>query len=100
MFHVGQLVICVDDVFPAEVAYGDETMVSRGHTYTVREAFLEYEGTHTITVAEIVNTPREYSDGLVEFHFAVTRFRPIDDSKIEVFRKALKDVPADLEPVL
>lgn len=97
MFAPGDLVVCVDGKFPAgsDCYYGDETFVREGAVYTVRETFLEYQGTHTLTVEEIVNKPREYSDGLVEFHFAASRFRPITRDRLEIFRSILRDAPVD-----
>lgn len=97
MFSPGDLVVCVNGRFPADsdLYYGDEIFVEEGAVYTVRETFLEYEGTHTLTVEEIINKPREYSDGLVEFHFASSRFRPITRDRLEIFRSILRDAPVD-----
>ncbi len=101
MFVPGQLVVCVDGTFPpdSDLYYGDETFVVAGAVYTVRETFLEFEGTHTITVEEIVNPAKDYADGEVEFHFAARRFRPLDDTKLDVFRAVLTDAPKDRETV-
>lgn len=100
-FVPGQKVRCTDGRFPADsdLYYGDETFVQKGAVYTVREAFLEFEGTHTITVEEIVNPAKEYADGVVEFHFAERRFRPIDDKALDIFRQVPTDAPQDVETV-
>lgn len=97
MFHVGQLVICVD----ARPAPDGEPMPIRlGTIYTVARwaVFPEVINGPGVVLAEPAAQPRARF-GYWAPAYDPARFRPIDDSKIEVFRKALKDVPADLETV-
>lgn len=86
-FHPGQFVVCVDDA-PVTTAIMDG--LRRGHVYTVRWA-----GTGTdvdgskfagIRVEEIVRPSRDGSD---DTPYSQRRFRPLDDDRLDVFRKAL-----------
>lgn len=101
MFHVGQLVKCIKDFeFHPRV-----TMPTKGTCYTVRQVFLAPEGQprrpgeQFVRVAEIHNAPWSTSLGPFEPAWHYTGFSPLDDSRLEIFRKALRTVPVEGEPV-
>lgn len=74
-FHVGQLVVCVDDT---PRLYSGKRLV-RGHIYTVTGENIDAFGAYGISVAEAKARGTGY--------FLADRFRPIDEARIEVFRK-------------
>lgn len=100
MFHVGQLCACVVDRSFWK-PWDGETLPAKGRIYTVREVNpLSRWGEHPhVRLVEITNAPQRYGDGVFEVAFDAAGFRPLDDSRLDVFRKALTDAPVDLEPV-
>lgn len=88
-FHVGQLVVCVDD---APNCFGHETRVRRGYVYTIQQIIPELapwrvtEWSEGVLLIEV--QPREECEG-----FAAKRFRPVDDNRLAIFRKALTSAP-------
>lgn len=96
MFHVGQLVICVRDDIQRPF---DETTPRKGVVYTVRELVQHAEDRVGVKLVEIINAPQFYANGCRECSFTSEAFRPLDDSRLDVFRKALTDAPVDMEPV-
>lgn len=99
MFHVGQLVICVEDCHSS--VWPDLVTPKRGTVYTIRRC---KNGRRTRTgepavgvhLMEVMNGPRNCGpEGMVEPAWDALHFRPIDDTKIDVFRKALRSTPVD-----
>lgn len=88
----GDLVVCVDD------SQGSDPVITypvRGMIYTVRE--LDHTpGDPAIYLCEIVNPLRHYLQGYCEAAFLLRRFRPIRKPSIEILRKAVDDVPAEV----
>lgn len=86
-FHVGQLVVCVDDapLNPLRISAREDGL-RRGAVYTVRDT-LTFRGEACVRLAEIVRPIR--SDDDFETPMLARRFRPVDEKRIEVFRKAL-----------
>jgi len=86
-FHVGQLVVCVDDgnwPWPE----GHAAMPKRGVVYTVRESVVSWTNGHPcVHLVEIVNPIGDYEGGVGEIWVAERRFRPVDETRLEVFRK-------------
>ena len=95
-FHVGQLVLCIK-VGPWRHGYGDEAFPVGGQVYTVRRIEPAAGDEPGLMLHEINNTPRFYScpHGTVfdEKCFASSHFRPLDDTKLEIFRAALAPTP-------
>lgn len=91
-FHIGQLVVCIARVSPT--CYAETTPVV-GTVYTVREKFEHHLVRRpAVRLEEIVNAPKLYVfDGVCEASFPATAFRPVDDTRLEIFRKALQPVP-------
>lgn len=107
MFHVGQLVLCVDDRPHPRAKVTDSASfiragLKRGVVYTIRHCFVDPLGAHAVFLAEIVRAacpvPNTWNY-VGELPFAAVRFRPLDDSRLEVFRSVLRDAPVDREPV-
>lgn len=90
MFHVNQLVLCVQRSTPSEYC---ETRPFSGHVYTVRDVSYHEIGGPLIRLAEIVNLPRQYVQGVEETWFVSSSFRPIDDVRLLQFRKLLAPQP-------
>lgn len=93
MFHVGQLVVCIDDKEPVHPLATPGCMdgLTAGRIYTVRELSgpTWLDGRPTIKLEEIV---REPDDG-----YWAHRFRPVRDTSIEIFREAVKHLPIEID---
>lgn len=95
MFHVGQMVVCVDGKVrrPTQnkVIYPVERMV-----YTIRA--IDPDGLRGIWLEEVVNKPAEWREGYHEVTFAEDRFRPVRDTKkqVEALRHLLVNPPKEL----
>jgi hypothetical protein len=74
-FHVGQLVVCVDD---APHFYGGKRL-TKGRVYTVTGDAIDHAGDYGISVAEATARGTGY--------FLASRFRPVDEKRIEVFKR-------------
>jgi hypothetical protein len=96
MFHVGQLVVCVDDE-------GQEHLpgpyVKRGTGYTIRDR--HHNGRHPVLgdgwavwLEEIVSPTDEFGS---EWGFMSSRFRPVNDSALDIFRKTEAPTPTERE---
>lgn len=93
-FHVGQLVVCVDDrrsvergIKPPPGGFiGDLDGLTRGRIYTVRRICFDDYFLLTIVVLDEIVRPQD--DG-----YDSTRFRPLSDTRISVFRKMLEPSP-------
>ncbi len=87
MFHVGQLVECVDDGRDR----APESNLSKGTIYTVtdvRGGDFRHWGTIEVLWLAEVYPPSGYCG------FAGPCFRPLTDSRIAVFRQMLSPVPS------
>ncbi len=105
MFHVGQLVVCVDDTsshlvfFDADAPSGK--LLEKGRIYTVRKVDSLKKFRHHTTCKFVSDTPvwlEEVVRTQGEWHdepFGARRFRPVDESKIEIFTKTLEPVKED-----
>ncbi len=93
-FHVGQKVVCVDDLnvnYGPWHGYGDLDGLRRGTVYTVR-ACREYRGCMAIWVHELSRPMRGLiEESLGEPGYAVCRFRPV------IERKSQTDIGVFLE---
>lgn len=101
-FHVGQFVACVDtgdhpEWIPDGSVIGDLDGLSKGIVYTVREIdVLAWDDTtDNIRLWEIV---RPTKLGIVDTPYDARRFRPVDETRLAIFRQALIPVPKK-EPV-
>lgn len=86
MWHVGQRVVCVDDLF--EDIYDEETP-KRGVVYTIRGIKFWTVDKLSFTLEEITNPLKLYKEGVSEKHFRETRFKPIDEKRLDIFREML-----------
>lgn len=92
MFHVGQMVVCVDDyVHPRYVVFG-EVLPVKGMVYTIR-SFDRVDEELCLMLEEIVNAPRHYRQGFGECSFRPHRFRPVRQTSIEQFTSILNQAP-------
>ncbi len=94
-FHVGQQVVCINDVFsPCTYWRGAVTALPRLHgIYTIRH-MREAHGLLGLCFYEIVSPPKDFAEGFVEPAFNSKNFRPAKPTSIAVFEKLL--APADL----
>ena len=102
MFHVGQMVVCVDDT-PLTLGGIQCTLdgLTRDRVYTVRETGLycpHGTGQPCIRVAEIY---RETRYGIVDCPYAARRFRPVTERQtdISIFTDMLTSAPKEIEHV-
>jgi hypothetical protein len=82
-FKVGEKVVCVYD----SNAKGDECVQGEikpqhGEIYTIR-GFFYYGGCCGIYLKEIVNIPRQYSEGFSECCWSIDCFRKLDHAHTE-----------------
>ena len=92
-FHVGQRVVCVDGDFSRKKLRG-ETLPIKGVVYTVREAGIhDIYGLPYVRLVEIVNEPQEYRFGVTEACFRASKFRPLDEARLDQFRDHLAPAP-------
>lgn len=95
-FHVGQIVLCVVQFVPLGHAL---VLPIKGRVYTVRGltysrslALCGAPKLHGLFLEEIVNKPIATLDGLAEIAFQAEGFRPLDDSRLAVFRQHLAPI--------
>lgn len=88
MFHVGQLVVCVDDEINA-VDF-PVTLPVRGVVYTIRRV-KNHCGDLAVLVHEIVSP----APVVGEYGYLASRFRPVVDSHLDVFREMLVRPPTE-----
>lgn len=89
-FHPGQLVECIDDALPTNIDLGttipDLHGIKKGRIYTVRWAgrFTRNDGDTLfgVRLSEIVRPEGDVP-------YLADRFRPVDDSRLDVFRAML-----------
>jgi hypothetical protein len=97
-FEVGQLVMAVRSK-PSARAISREEAKQKGYElarvgaiYTIR-AVGEIRGTLWCRLVEIVNPPDQFGS---EPYFAQEYFRPLDDSKLAIFRQIVAPKPKEL----
>ncbi len=87
-FHIGQKVICVNDVFSVR----PEIKPVKGSVYTVRGIDLD-SGIVGILLEEIRNKYYMYTNGVFgEMAFCENRFAPIENIKVEWSELAEKEL--------
>ena len=99
MFHVGQLVVCVDDEdgkycgqFGLDVPKtGTLCGLTRWRVYTIRDVVVTPSGHDAVRLCEIT---RAVSRGW-ESAYSAQRFRPLSPARIAIFRQMLSDVPKE-----
>lgn len=103
-YQPGMRVVCIDDVWPpfiqAEQRLGRCNFPEKGRVYTLREVFIAPEvGVVVVRLREINNPPvAVFGDGsLGEPCWGAHRFRPLDESRLDVFRDLLVDLPKEEE---
>jgi hypothetical protein len=95
-FHVGQLVVCIDDSPHPELLVsgfrpvGDLDGLRRGTIYTIRDVNVPWisfrcPGVRLVEIAR--NNRTTQTDPNDEPPYGTFRFRPVDEKRIEVFRK-------------
>lgn len=95
MFHIGQLVVCIDDTWDSTRAdYGKLTYPVKEMIYTIR-GIQTFKNGVGVVLEEIVNEPFPYSESFAEGHWRIDRFRPIQKTSIEIFTKMLTPVLED-----
>ncbi|AMS41192.1 hypothetical protein [Aminobacter aminovorans] len=98
--HPGQLVVCVDDDYQNELGIKEIVL---GHVYTIR-AVTDPDELFAVLCGRPLDEPgvmlvevhRPSSPDLGETPFGAYRFKPVDDKRLEVFRKA--QAPTDEVP--
>jgi hypothetical protein len=98
MFHVGQLVECVnDDGFDGREWRKFETP-KRGVIYTVRDTGPSWtgDGDDAVWLEEIQNPVVYWSGPKIELEpqFRQSRFRPLSDFRLAIFRSLLQPIPS------
>ena len=99
MFHVGQLVVCVDDSnVPSDwhikgIHYSYELDgLTKGVIYTIRDVYIcTMHHKEVVRLVEITRDHHELYGG--ETPYAAYRFRPVVETRLDVFRKMLAPVP-------
>jgi hypothetical protein len=102
MWIPGTLVECVQPVYQGS---RNETVPVVGVVYTVREwvpdipSYPDGKLRDCVRLDEIRNPVYRYRHGRAEAAFICRHFRPLSDSRLDVFRSLLADLPQDAEPV-
>jgi hypothetical protein len=94
-FHVGQQVVCINDVF-SSCPYWRRALsaLPKLHMiYTIR-SMREAHGLLGLCFYEIVSPRAQFSEGYVEPAFNSKNFRPVKHTSIDVFEKLLAPAPA------
>lgn len=94
-FHVGQRVVCVDDI---KANSKPSTILTKGRVYTVRRVIsawpywpiCKFQSGQGIWLQEIT---REVDRDGREHPFNAERFRPLDERRLDVFRRLLAPRP-------
>ena len=89
----GDLVVCVDDTQPPPYEWPDHTPpVHQGMIYTVRDVERTIDGFPGVRLEETAYNCF-WGDDIPLF---IGRFRPIRKPSIEVLRRAVEDIPAEV----
>ena len=96
----GDLVVCVDDHWSAETLQCIPNRPVVGYVYGVRELVPpdEYDIHWGLKLDEVVNRPIKhlFSARIYEDSFLTSRFRPVNDESIDIFRKLVADLPREM----
>lgn len=95
MFHVGQLVVCVDVSEDQNLAWLPGDAPTKGMIYTVAKVGLGKSGRLVVALAEKPRHP--VSSNLGYWGYRATRFRPVNDSALDIFRKTEAPTPTERE---
>lgn len=94
-WYPGQRVVCVDDNF--DTSRHDHNLVrlpKKGQVLTIRTAEIQPNtDLFSLTFVEIKNPVLQYSNGLLERAFRVKHFRPLQENRLDQFRKHLVKKP-------
>lgn len=99
MFHVGQRIVCIADYAGIDrkaISALGLTLPLKGFVFTVRDTSKAYgDLEQIILLGEIVNPVAKYNPEFEPFEpwFRARYFRPVDEKRIEVFRKMLQPKP-------
>jgi len=100
MFHVGQLVVCVDDdpwkyYVPGHSYGGGMDGLVKGNIYTIRWCgmFNHTDGSNTMAVRLYEIVRPSYGITPDDCPYVATRFRPVVETRLDVFREMLEPVP-------
>lgn len=74
-FEIGEEVVCIKKGSWSDLEYGEAAPYYNQH-YTVRECILFHNGWN-IRLAEVINPPRDYAEGVMEAMFHSSHFRRI-----------------------
>jgi len=97
MFSVGQLVVCVDDSIGNWRIRGQKYVfdlggLQKGKIYTIRETLICPLHNHpAVRLVEIIRPSHIVYRG--EAPFSMRRFRPVVETRLDVFREMLAPVP-------
>lgn len=98
-FHVGQMVVCVDDRFGgkwrAVITKNAPALPTKGIIYTIREIEIGWSVARDayLRLEELTNPAMKWDDGDVsEVAFGAQRFRPVKHTSIEQFRKLVAPI--------
>lgn len=97
MFHVGQLVVCVDDSPDPGFKWDPGDAPTKGMIYTVAKAGIGGSGRSVIALQEKPRPPAKIMAG--HWGYRVSRFRPVQDSALDIFRRAEAPAPTERESV-
>lgn len=93
MFEVGQKVLCIDDVVYDHAAPG-KLLVRAGEVYTISQFIPRIPrwdsytgGQPTVKLSEL---PDRKEKNCFEMGYRASRFRPLNDPSIDVFREMAK----------
>jgi hypothetical protein len=104
-FVAGQRVVCIDvSTTRGHVYWAPHSVLKLGEIYTVRKVGLGGTTGNELTVwLEEVRNDWDYLvqsgeahlkfAGITDAGYRYTRFKPLDESRLDVFRKILKSVP-------
>lgn len=95
MFHVGQMVVCVDDSEPLGVKDSRlSAPLRKGAIYTIREILGEYPFITGVSVGVRIEEIVRFHNSCNRDHpFGAARFRPVRQTSIEQFTSILNQAP-------
>lgn len=92
-FRVGQMVVCVNDRWHRDFLSLHLNVPMKGRIYTIRAIFEPPVACQPcLWLEEIVNAPTEWAEGLFEAAFRATRFRPVKETSIDIFRQIIAPI--------
>lgn len=89
MWHIGQRVVCIDDVFDERFVRIADGLPIKGMVYTIR-TIREIDGEIGFLLHEIKNKEFQFLNAYGEQGFLSKRFKPLDEKRIDIFRAMLK----------